>query len=227
MIPISDTAPRTRVPFVNWLIIAVNVAIFIFQLSVPNPQLFVNEYGFVPATLSPADPGTWIQVFTSFWLHGGLLHIASNMWFLHIFGDNIEDQFGHLSYLAFYIVAGIAAGVIQYLVNATSVIPMIGASGAVAGVLGAYFVFFRDHEIRSLLFTPFGFFTTVKISSVFFIGYWFILQLFSGIGSLQDVVADRGGVAYFAHIGGFVFGLVLGKQFQAIKYRPEGTELES
>ncbi len=211
MFPLSDTAPRRRFPFVNWLIIAANVAVFYFEVTSPNLELFVEQFAFIPSTLSIFEPKSWGQLFTSFWLHGSLLHIASNMWFLHIFGDNVEDKLGHFVYLAFYIVAGITANLIQYLFGINSMIPMLGASGAVAGVLGAYFLYFRDHRVKTLVITPIGFFTTIKLSSVIFIGIWFVLQFLRGIGTLGLGGEDVGGIAYFAHIGGFLAGLVLGK----------------
>lgn len=212
MFPIRDSHPRERFPIVNWLIIILTGYVFYLQLASSDFERFIYQYGFVPARFVFTDLNTWRPVLTSIFLHGGFMHIVSNLWFLHIFGDNVEDRLGHLVYALFYLGAGVAATLLQYLFTVHSVIPMIGASGAISGVLGAYFVLYRKSAIKSLVFTPFGLFTTVELPAFIFLGYWFVLQFFNGVGSLM--VMDQGGVAWFAHVGGFTYGYLLAKRFR-------------
>ncbi len=161
-----------------------------------------------------SQPATWITVFTSMFLHGGFLHIASNMIYLWVFGDNVEDAFGHVGYLIFYLVCGLIAGLAQIAIDPTSRIPSIGASGAIAGVLGAYLVIFGSAQVRTLVFLgPIIFLP--RIPAMFLIGFWFVTQLISGLGALTDRTQQTGGVAFWAHIGGFVAGVVL-----ALLFRP-------
>lgn len=210
MFPIRDTHASKGFPIVNYLIIIGNILIFILQMVSPDPDAFIRAYGFV------SSPGLDFTIFSSMWLHAGILHIASNLWFLHIFGDNVEDRLGHIRYAVFYVAAGVAALLVQYSFYPTSTVPLIGASGAIAGVTGAYFVIFKHSEILALVPTFFGIWQKVRLPAWFFLGYWFVLQIFSGIGAITTVSADGGGIAFFAHIGGFIFGYIVALLF----YRP-------
>jgi membrane associated rhomboid family serine protease len=214
MFPISDIAPRRKFPFINYLIIITTVYVFFLQLTAPDFEKFVFNYGFVPSRFSFFDLSSYKYIFYSIFLHGGFFHIFSNLWFLHIFGDNVEDKMGHLNYLFFYILSGIAAVFSQYVFNLESNIPMIGASGAISGVAGAYFVFYPRGKIKSLMPTFFGFYDIVVLPAWFFLGYWFLIQLLSGFGSLVTFDINQGGVAWFAHIGGFLFGYFWAKRFK-------------
>jgi membrane associated rhomboid family serine protease len=216
MFPIQDSTPRKTVPYMNYLLIIINIIVFALEITAPDFETFVRTYAFTPSNFNFYDLGSYVTVFTSLFLHGGILHIASNMWFLHIFGDNIEDRFGHLQFLLFYLGAGVAATLSQYLLTASSDIPSIGASGAISGIIGAYFVFFRKSTIETLVI-----FFIVEIPSWFFIGYWIFLQVFSGIGSIINNTLQFGGVAWFAHIGGFVFGLIIGSIIYFINKKPK------
>ncbi|MBI4225738.1 rhomboid family intramembrane serine protease [Candidatus Roizmanbacteria bacterium] len=211
MFPIRDSTPRSRFPIVNYLIIAITIYVFFIQISSPDFEAFVFQYGFVPARFNLLDLSSYRYILYSIFLHGGLFHIASNLWFLHIFGDNVEDRIGHFWYAIFYILAGVAAVFAQLGFNLGSSIPMIGASGAISGVAGAYFVFFRHSKVETLVPTFFGFYDIIELPVWFFLGYWFVIQVFSGVGSLVTYDIQQGGVAFFAHIGGFVFGYLLAK----------------
>lgn len=213
MFPIRDTVRSRSFSFVNWLIIIVNVAVFFIESNLPLPAMerFAQVWGLVPQQIVVGNPITWYPFFTHIWLHGSLFHLISNMWMLFIFGDNIEDRMGSVRYLIFYIFGGLAAGVAQYLMDPTTTIPAIGASGAIAAVMGAYLLFFP--RSRVVTFVPvffFGWFT--EIPSVLFLGIWFVSQVFSGLATL-GMPAGMGGVAWWAHIGGFLFGLLLAKPF--------------
>lgn len=210
MFPIRDSSPRHSFPIVNYLLIAINIYVFFMQISAGSFEQFIYDYAFIPKEFNLFNPNSYFYVLTSMFMHGGFMHIASNLWFLHIFGDNVEDRMGHLRYLVFYLFAGLAATLAQYFLDVESVIPMIGASGAISGVSGAYFVLFRRSSIEALV-PGFGFFTTTELPVVFFLGYWFVLQLVNGFGSFG---AEGGGVAWFAHIGGFVFGYIIAKMMR-------------
>ncbi|MBI4004919.1 rhomboid family intramembrane serine protease [Candidatus Roizmanbacteria bacterium] len=203
MFPLYDETPRHSFPFINYLLIAVNVFVFFIQIAAPNPEQFIYQYGFIPSEFNLFNPASYQYIITSIFMHGGLFHIASNMWFLHIFGDNIEDRMGHVKYLLFYLAAGLIATLSQYILDFSSGIPMIGASGAVSGVAGAYFVLFRNSKVKTLV-PFFGFITLVDLSAGVVLGFWFISQVFSGLGSLT--IVGQGGIAWLAHIGGFIFG---------------------
>lgn len=206
MFPLQDNQPITKIPFVTWTLIALNVMVFVFQLSQPNVDLFIYQYGLVPALVNWADPSTWWPFVTSIFMHGGFMHILSNMWYLAIFGDNVEDKLGHFGFFIFYFAAGFIASLSQYLVEPGSLIPTIGASGAIAGVLGYYFIRFPHATVRTL----FIWFYRVSISNVsakVLLGFWGISQLFNSVGAIANV-ADQG-VAWLAHLGGFVFGMVI------------------
>ena len=202
MLPLGDdNSDRRTFPIVTYALIAINILVFVL-LELPqgdNLDAFLTRWGTVPAQIVAGNG--LITLITSMFLHGGWLHIGSNMLFLWIFGDNVEDAFGHALYLVFYLVCGIVASLAQVLVNASSNVPGVGASGAIAGVLAAYIILFGARPVRVLMQ---GFLTSVP--SYVMIGLWFVTQLLSGFGSLGQ---DGGGVAYWAHIGGFVCGLVL------------------
>lgn len=181
---------------------------FFLELVAPNTELFIDQYALIPANVNFSNLSSLTPFITSQFLHAGFLHILSNMWFLKIFGDNVEEKFGSIFYLFIYLLSGVVGGLIQYLFSPDSTIPMLGASGAVAGVLGAYLVFFPRHQIETLI--PFGFYmSTVRLSAQVMLLYWFITQLFSGVGSVA--VAQIGGVAFWAHVGGFVAGWLIAK----------------
>jgi membrane associated rhomboid family serine protease len=186
-------------------LILVNVLVFLYEQTLPEPllQQFVASYALIPAWFSiPA-------LFTSQFLHGGWMHIISNMLYLWIFGDNVEDRLGHGWFLVFYLGTGAAAAILQTLFDPFSSIPMVGASGAIAGVMGAYFVLYPHSRVLTAVFLII-FFDIVEIPAVFFLGLWFLLQLLSGVGSLAFSNAGGGGIAFWAHIGGFVVGVLIG-----------------
>ena len=210
MIPLSDVIPSRTKPVVTVGLIVVNAVVFLYQLMLPEPalQVFVGSYALIPAWFSvPA-------LFTSQFLHGGWMHVISNMLYLWIFGDNVEDRLGHVPFLIFYLGAGAAAALLQTLFNPFSSVPMLGASGAIAGVMGAYFVLYPKSRIVTLV-PLFFFFQIIEVPAIFFLGIWFLMQLLSGVGSLGVSNAAGGGVAFWAHIGGFVAGLLIGLVLRA------------
>ena len=203
MLPIGDENAGTLIkPYVNWALIAISVGVFLFQLSLGPGQLdaFFLQYGAVPAEITGFR--NLPSILTSMFLHGGWGHLLGNMLFLYVFGDNIEDAMGHVSYLLFYLICGIAAALTQILLNPDSTIPIIGASGAISGVMGAYIVLFPHGKIRTIVF-----YVLMLVPAWIVIGVWFALQLFSGFSTLGG--PDVGGVAFWAHVGGFVAGAVL------------------
>jgi len=210
MIPIRDQIKTRRVPVVNTILILINILVFLFQWLLINGQDYALsfQFAFIPAQFlaAPLNPSNVRNIFISMFMHAGFLHLAGNMLYLWIFGDNVEDVLGHVKYLAFYLVSGLAAALAHVITNPKSVIPTVGASGAIAGVLGAYLVLYPQSRI--LTFIPLGFFTSLKmVPAVIVLGAWFILQLFSGVLSLNG--PDVGGTAFWAHIGGFITGIVL------------------
>jgi membrane associated rhomboid family serine protease len=204
MIPLRDSQPSYSKPYVTIAIIAVNAFVFLFQLTLDEFSLnsFLSSYGMIPGRLHA------LSLVTSMFLHGGWLHLIGNMWFLWIFGDNVEDILGHAKYLLFYLLCGVAAALVQVAFNMDSQIPTIGASGAIAGVMGAYLVKFPRSRIVTLVFVLF-FLTTIEIPASFILIYWFVLQFFSGVGSIATAHLSQGGVAWFAHVGGFLAGILL------------------
>jgi membrane associated rhomboid family serine protease len=209
MIPLRDTIRSRRFPVVNWLIILANAAAFYYELRIDPPALngFIHTWGLVPAQFWAEPQSAWLTLFSAMFLHGGWLHIISNMWILFIFGDNVEDRMGSGGYLVFYLLSGVAAGLLQAFLLPDSPVPMIGASGAIAGVLGAYLVLYPRARVLSLV--PILFiFTLIEIPAPIFLLFWFASQLFSGVLSLSGVGAAGSGIAWWAHIGGFVFGLL-------------------
>lgn len=220
MIPLRDTNPTVTRPVVTVLLIVANCLVFFYELSLTDAglQQLVFTMGMVPArvVVFPTHPDigvadAFLPLFTSMFLHAGWLHLIGNMWFLWIFGDNIEDRLGHLRYLLFYLVCGLGAGVAQTLFNLNSAIPSIGASGAVAGVLGAYFLLFPGARVLTLV--PFFFVLLIEVPAFLILLYWFVIQLFSGAVSIGAGGAEAGGVAWWAHIGGFVLGVLLVRAF--------------
>ncbi|MGB9772642.1 MAG: rhomboid family intramembrane serine protease [Bacteroidota bacterium] len=209
MIPLHDSIPSRTVPVVNYLLIIANVVIFLFELSLGHHlQRFIAATAFVPAafTMSVYQNNITLSTFTpvlvSMFLHGGWFHLGGNMLFLWIFGDNVEDSMGHFRYLIFYLLSGVGAAAIYYIVNPISQEPIIGASGAIAGVLGAYFLLYPWSRV--LTWFPMFIFFVVEIPAVVFLGIWFILQMYSGLLSLETGTA--GGIAWWAHVGGFIVG---------------------
>ena len=202
MLPIGDDdSSRRTVPIVTLALIALNVLFFFVELSGGDP--FVKEWAFVPSRFLANPAADLPTLFTSMFMHGGWLHLGGNMLYLWIFGDNIEDRFGHGLFLVFYILCGLAATFAQLMFSAGSHVPNLGASGAIAGVLGAYIVLFPQGRVRVLQGSQ-----VVQMPALMVIGFWIVLQLFSGIGSISSA-AESGGVAYMAHVGGFFAGMLL------------------
>ena len=202
MFPIGDddSAERT-VPIVTYLLIALNVLFFFVELSGGEP--FIERWSVVPRRLTASPGADFITIFTSMFMHGGWVHLGGNMLYLWIFGDNVEDRFGHAKFALFYLLCGVAATFAQVLVNAGSSVPNLGASGAIAGVLAAYIILFPRGQVKVLMGRG-----VVPMPALVVIGLWIVLQFVNGIGSIAQT-AETGGVAYMAHIGGFVAGLVL------------------
>jgi membrane associated rhomboid family serine protease len=219
VIPIRDTNRSTSFPVVNIIIITASVLAFIIELTQGHTiAAFIYRYGLVPARYADLQIAARftafqqiIPFFTSLFLHGGIFHLAGNMWFLYIFGDNVEDKLGHLRYLFFYLLCGLAAGVSHLVINWGANVPTIGASGAIAGVMGAYLVLFPRAKILTLI-PLFFFFPFVEIPAFFFLGIWLLFQLVSAAGDTGHVA----GVAFWAHIGGFVFGIIFLKLIELI-----------
>jgi rhomboid family protein len=204
MIPLRDTNPRVTFPVLNWTLVIVNLLVFLHEASLGDAgaEHFILRWGLVPSEFSATT------LLTSMFLHGGLGHLLGNMWFLHIFGDNVEDRLGHVRYLVFYLACGLAAGLAQTASHPASVVPMIGASGAIAGVSGAYLLFFPRARILTLV--PIIFFVQlIEVPAVFFLAVWFGWQVLSGVATL-GAPANAAGVAFWAHVGGFVAGMLLG-----------------
>ena len=209
MIPLRDINPTQRTPVVTYALIATNVLVFVYQLGLDaaGNQALVFQWGMIPYWISEFRLESFSTIITSMFLHGGVAHVLFNMWSLYIFGDNVEDVLGRMRFFVFYIVCGVGAALAQVLIEPSSRVPMVGASGAISGVMAAYLKLFPHARIVTLIPVLILFFVR-EIPAVFFIVFWFLLQLLSGIGSLGDT-ASMGGVAFFAHIGGFVVGLYL------------------
>ena len=220
MIPLRDRNPTRRTPVVTIGLIAACFVAFAIELSVtaaggdPALERFFEQLGAVPADITRAlEHGDYFSrailgMFTSMFLHGGWLHILGNMLFLWIFGNNVEDRMGRIPFLLFYLVGGITAALTQVVIDPRSAVPLVGASGAIAAALGAYIVLFPGARILSLVFLGF-FYQLLEVPALIILGFWFVLQLISGVGSLGGDTA-QGGVAFFAHIGGFALGVVVG-----------------
>lgn len=204
MIPLRDSLLSASTPFITMAIILVNSLVFLYELSLDpfSANHFIAAYGLIPAHWGAAS------LFTSMFLHGGWLHIIGNMWFLWIFGDNVEEILGRAKYLSFYLGCGAFAGLTQVAFSPGSPLPMIGASGAIAGVMGAYMAKFPHARITTLIFI-FIFVTVVDLPAVVILIYWFAIQFLSGVGSIASASTSSGGTAWFAHVGGFLAGYVL------------------
>ena len=201
MIPLRDVIPSRTTPFITVTLIALNALVFAYQLSLGDAvDGFIRTFALIPAEFSG------LTALTSMFLHGGLLHFGGNMLYLWIFGDNVEDRMGHGRFLLFYLLCGIAAAVAQTVSSPDSLLPMLGASGAIAGVMGAYFVLFPHARIVAL-FPFFIFFRIIEVPAILFLGFWFLMQLMSGVGSVAAAGEPAGGIAIWAHVAGFVTGL--------------------
>ncbi len=213
MVPLRDENPTTITPYITYALIIINILVFILELSLQQQgqlEEFFQAWAVVPEQLTANPQTDWITLFSSQFLHGGWLHLGGNMLFLWIFGNNVEDCLGHIKYLLFYLVCGALAALAHWFFSMDSAIPSLGASGAIAGVMGAYIIKYPKAKIVTLI--PLYFiFTTVRIPAFLFLGLWFIQQALYSVASLpQSSMSASGGVAYWAHAGGFVFGAILG-----------------
>ncbi len=213
MIPLRDSTPARIFPFWTVAIIALNIYVFYLEITNLDPEAFISLYALIPNLVDFSFPQTLIPFITSQFLHGGFVHIISNMLFLWIFGDNVEERIGFLLFPIFYLAGGVAGGLTQYVLMPDSSVPMLGASGAIAAVLGAYFAWFGHHTVKTLV-PIFGFFTVINVPASVMLFYWFITQLFSGAASITVAVSGAGGIAFFAHIGGFAFGWFAAKSIR-------------
>ena len=218
MLPIRDDQPRFSTPYVTYFLIAINLILYFFQstLDPDNFRVLIYQFGMIPSHVTAVVTGAgeispvsaFIPLLTSMFLHGSWGHVVGNMWFLWIFGDNIEDHLGHFKYLTFYVISGLIASLAQIILNPFSGVPNVGASGAIAGVLGAYFVLYP--RARLLTWFGLGFF---YLPAWVMLGFWFVYQFLSGAASAVAYSGQTGGVAFWAHVGGFVAGIVLIKIF--------------
>ena len=208
--PYKDDNPRVLFPFVTYGIIGINILVFWAQFFVYGNERLISTFAFVPYEFK------LFTIFTSMFMHGGLMHIIGNMWFLYIFGDNVESILGHVRFLLFYLFCGIGAAVAQFLIQPDSTTPMVGASGAIAGVLGAYMIKFPKARVH-VLAVIFIFITTIVVPAQLVLGIWFLMQLSGGLGSLG--FDTTGGIAWFAHIGGFIVGISTLRIFQTINIK--------
>jgi membrane associated rhomboid family serine protease len=225
MIPLRDDTPRFTTPFVTYFLLALNIAVFFFELALDDNSrtAFIYQFGVVPAHVTGgvaagAAGASLFPLLTSMFMHAGWLHLIANMWVLWIFGDNIENYFVHFRFLLFYLTAGIAAGLMHILFNLGSTVPSVGASGAIAGVMGAYFLLYPNARVLTLVPFFVVFFTWLPAWLV--LGYWFVVQFLSGTaGVLSTTGSTSGGVAFWAHVGGFAAGAALVKLFPARRPR--------
>ncbi len=215
MIPLSDTIPHRNKPVITVSIIVVNFIVFFVELfHGPGLKDFIRQWGLTPLYVSNsllAMPQRILPFFTSMFLHGGWLHLIGNNWYLWIFADNVEDKMGHFKFLLFYILCGLGAGALHYLTHSSSPLPTIGASGAISGILGAYFFMFPSSRIYTLI-PIFFFWDIIEIPAFFYLGIWFFMQFLNGIASI-GIDHFLGGVAWWAHIGGFLTGIALLRLF--------------
>ena len=207
MFPISDSIKTFRFPYFNTFIIFLTVYVFLQEFLAPDATVFINNYALIPVNVNMSDFRTFAPFVTAIFLHGGFIHILSNMWFLWVFGDAVEIALPPPLFLLLYIAAGVVGNFIQYSFMPGSQIPMLGASGAVAGILGSYYILFTYSKVKTLVFI-FIFITIIEISAPLMLGYWFALQLFSGVISFPGT-ENQGGIAFFAHIAGFITGMVI------------------
>ena len=212
MFPLYDENPTRITPYFTYGLIGMNVLVFLHEISLSNTQLeqFFQLYAVIPQQLTTNWSAEWTTLFTSQFLHGGWWHLISNMVYLWVFGNNIEDRLGHLKYLFFYLTCGALAALCQWFIGINSIIPSLGASGAISGVLGAYLIWFPRARITTLIFLGF-FITTINVHALVIIGIFFLQNLISGFASLQtaaNMSVETGGVAYWAHLGGFIVGMI-------------------
>jgi membrane associated rhomboid family serine protease len=202
MLPLRDVIPSRTTPYVTLTIIVVNAVAWFYELAMPREQLtgFLQVFGVVPAEFVPAT------LITSMFLHGGWSHVIGNMWYLWIFGDNVEDRLGHGRFIVFYLLCGIAAAFGQILIDPSSTLPTIGASGAIAGVMGAYFVLYPHSRVLTLI-PLIIYFEIIELPALFLLGFWFLMQLFSA-GAIAATASTGGGVAFMAHVAGFLAGVL-------------------
>jgi membrane associated rhomboid family serine protease len=222
MIPIRDDAPRYSTPYVNYFLVALNTLVFLFEVMLPpvSREGFIRLFGVTPYKITGLISGVpqitpsmaLVPILTSMFLHGSWLHLIGNMWFLWIFGDNIEDHLGHFKYLVFYLISGVAAALLQTAFDPHSTIPAVGASGAIAGVMGGYFILFPSARVLTLV--PFLFVFFLWIPAWIILGYWFVIQFLSGAAtSIATTSRSTGGIAFWAHVGGFIAGIAMIKLF--------------
>lgn len=223
MFPLKDSVPSSTFPFVNWAIIFINIVVFynMLHMTSPNEQEFIFEYGLVPKKLFVENSmltltDRYVPILTSMFMHGGFMHIIGNMYFLFIFGDNVEDKLGHIRYLLIYLLFGVAAAATQIIMFPDSVVPMVGASGAIAGVMGAYLVFYPRAKVKTLIVIII-FITIAEIPAFIFLLIWFLFQFLNGTGG-----GAYSNVAWWAHIGGFLAGLGYAIYFLKKKKRALG-----
>lgn len=228
MVPLHDDNPVSSTPVITYGLIGLNIAIFAFQLGLSREGLdgFFDAWALVPNQLTASFQGAlqtpvseWITLISSQFLHGGFFHVGGNLLYLWVFGNNIEDRLGHIKFLIFYLGCGALAGLTQWVFDPSSTVPTIGASGAIAGVMGAYILRFPRAYIVTLI-PLIIFFTTIRIPAIFFLGFWFAQQALFSIISLGETNLGAGGVAYWAHSGGFVFGLILGPLLGLMRSSP-------
>lgn len=223
MIPIRDDAPHFSTPYVTYFLVGLNVVVFLFELAFPLPQrnALMFQFGLVPAKITGllsaqhvAPDAAFLPVLTSMFMHASWLHLIFNMWALWIFGDNVEDYLGHFRYLVFYLLAGIGASALHILLNLGSTVPSVGASGAIAGVMGAYLILFPSARVLTLV-PLIVFFTFINLPAWLVLGYWFVAQFLSGAATsiAYSSQTSGGGVAFWAHVGGFLSGITLVKLF--------------
>src|SRR5688572_14023783 len=215
MFPLRDNIPSRSFPVITVLIILINAAAFFHELTLgPALDSFMMQYGVVPAVVVswPQSEVSFLAIVVSFltsmFLHGGWLHLIGNMWYLWIFGDNVEDRLGHFTFLLFYLMCGVGAGIVHTVLNSHTTVPAVGASGAIAGVLGAYLVSYPFARVLTLV-PIFIFIQVIEIPAIIVLGLWFVMQFFNGAAALATTAAGDGGVAWWAHVGGFVIGLIL------------------
>jgi len=212
MFPLRDSIRSKSFPIVNYLLIIANIAVFVKEVQLSHVGLFdpfLFEYGLIPERFLASPLGRLPELFSSMFLHGSWGHVLGNMWYLYVFGDNVEDNLGHFRYLLYYLLMGVGAASFQMLSNPQSTLPMVGASGAIAGILGSYFVLYPRARVLSL-FIIFIFIRIIEIRAFYFLGFWFLMQAFNGVGTLgrDHIRGEMGGVAWWAHAGGFLTGFV-------------------
>lgn len=219
MFPLRDSQPSGSIAFITYLIIAINVLVFLFEVSLGDHGLsvFLRNFGLVPEVfIQQFGPYEIFTLFSCMFLHGGWMHLISNMWALFIFGDNIEDKLGHFGYLVFYLACGVCAGLTQVFMSQGSVIPTVGASGAIAGVLGGYIICYPTARVLTAI-PIFFIIRLIEVPAAVYLGFWFLSQFFTGFASIAKETGEEGGVAWWAHVGGFVAGVVLVKVFGMVR----------